>query len=502
MAMTHIRAICHALLLASLAASLAACQRESTPGDTTVAREGAASAPASASAQTLSADDLAKRLIHSRAVQAVIWGIPAVNYDLMLQEMLNKTPGKVGQAIYWGRPLDWHNQTLTPNPDALYFIVFFNTKEGPVVLDLPPGDANGSFNGNIVTLWQMPLEDAGLLGLDKGKGAKYLVLPPGYKGTPSKGYVALQSDTFGGYMLFRANFKSHGDADVQKAIDYGKRLKVYRLAEAANPPATVFTDVKDIDFDSTLHYDASFFDHLNRIVQEEPWIDRDRAMIDQLRSLGIEKGKPFDPSDATKTLLDSAAREAGAWLETKYDAGLPPFFTDTSRWTYPAFPEVIKSYSDAFGDPNAYPLDGRGVGYSYAYIGIKRLGAGQFYSISIRDKDGDAFDGAKTYRLSVPPNVPVAQYWSVTAYDRQTHALIKNMSRASRSSQIPGLLRNADGSIDIYIGPKAPDGKESNWLPTDPARKFELMARFYAPKQEFFEKKWVMPDVQKVAAQQ
>src|SRR5262249_60628976 len=112
--------------------------------------------------------------------------------------------------------------------------------------------------------------------------------------------------------------------DVQASIAYGKRMKVYPLAQAGNPPATVFTDVKDILFDSTIRYDASFFDHLNRIVQDEPWLDRDRSMIDPLKSLGIEKGEPFSPGDATKTLLTSAAREGGAVLEPKYAAGLPP----------------------------------------------------------------------------------------------------------------------------------------------------------------------------------
>jgi hypothetical protein len=451
----------------------------------------------SVEAQNLSADDLARRTIERRAVEAVIWGMPAVNYDLMLQEMLSKTEGKIGQVIYWGRPLDWRNQTLTPNPDALYFMAFFNTKEGPFVLDLPPGDATGSFNGNIVTTWQVPLEDAGLLGYDKGVGAKYLILPPGYAGTKPDGYVALQSDTFGGYILFRANLKSHSDADVQAAIAYGKRMKVYPLAQAANPPATVFTDVKDILFDSTIRYDASFFEHLDRIIQTEPWLDRDRVMIDTLKSLGVEKGKPFNPNDATKALLTSAVREAGAALEQKYDEGLQPFFSNTSRWTYPAPLDIVKAMQSGFADPNEYPVDSRGLAYSYAFIGIKRLGAGQFYSISIRDKDGDPFDGARTYRLNVPSSVPVEQYWSVTAYDRETHALIKNMPRASRSSQIPELQKNADGSIDIYFGPSAPAGKETNWVPTDPARKFELMARFYAPKKEFFDKVWKLPDVEK-----
>src|SRR5262245_16971062 len=125
--------------------------------------------------KTFNSAELGERSIQRRAVEAVIWGMPAVNYNLMLQEMLSKTAGKVGQVIYWGRPLDSKNQTLTPNPDALYFMAFFNTKDGPMVLDLPPGDENGSFNGNIVTVWQMPLEDAGLHGVAKWMGGKLMI---------------------------------------------------------------------------------------------------------------------------------------------------------------------------------------------------------------------------------------------------------------------------------------------------------------------------------------
>jgi hypothetical protein len=449
-------------------------------------------------AQTPAADQLTQRSIERRAVESVIWAMPVVNYDLMLQEMLSKTDGKVNQVVYWGRPLDWHNQTLTPNPDAIYFMAFFNTKDGPIVLDLPPGNNDGSFNANIVTVWQMPLEDAGLLGADKGSGGKYLILPPGYAEKAPEGYIALQSDTFGGYMLFRSNLKSHNSADVARSIEYGKRFKVYPLAQASGPAPTIFTDAKDVTFDSTIRYDASFFEHLDRIVQSEPWLQRDRAMIDPLKSLGIEKGKPFRPDDATRTLLTAATREAGTWLEAKYDAGLPPFFSATSRWTYPAPPDLVKVMQDSYGDPNLYPVDSRGMAYSYAYVGIKHLGVGQFYLISIRDKNGQSFDGGNTYRLTVPANPPVEQYWSVTAYDRQTHALIKNMPRASRSSQIPELQKNADGSVDIYFGPAAPAGKDANWVPTDPARKFELMFRAYAPTKALFEKNWVLSDVEKI----
>jgi hypothetical protein len=283
----------------------------------------------------------------------------------------------------------------------------------------------------------MPLQDAGLLGVDKGKGGKYLVLPPGYKDKVPSGYIPLQSDTLGGYILFRSNFKSHSDADVQASTDYGKQMKVYPVAQAAHPPATVFTDAKDVDYDSTIKYDASFFDNLNHVIQSNPWIDRDRVMIDQLASIGIEKGKPFQPSDQLKATLNSAAKDAHDSLYAMYDAGFPPFFSANSRWLFPGYPELANAYTLAYADPDHYPVDKQAVVYTVGYVGIKVMGGGQMYLISIKDKDGNAFDGSKTYKQTVPPNAPVKQYWSLTAYDRELHTLIKGVNRASRSSEIP-----------------------------------------------------------------
>src|SRR5262249_47517567 len=149
---------------------------------------------------------------------------------------------------------------------------------------------------------------------------------------------------------------------------------------------------------------------------------------------------------------------------------------------------------------DSYAVDARGVAYTYAYIAIKRLGTGQFYLISIRDKDGNPYDGGKSYRLTVPANPPIEQYWSVTAYDRETHALIRNVDRASRSSQIAEMQKNTDGSTDIYFGPPAPGGRQTNGFRTDPKRGCGLMSRLYARKKEFFDKVGVRPDVDRVAA--
>src|ERR1700742_3883143 len=155
-----------------------------------------------------------ERVIRSRAVEAAIWGMPVVNYDLMLQEMLTKTPGKVNEVIYWGKPLDWHNQTLTPNPDTLYSMTFLNTKDvGPIVIEIPPAGDDGSLNANFCNVWQVPLEDTGLLGVDKGKGVKLLMLPPDYKEKVPDGYVPLQPGTWQSYALIRSNLKSHAEAD-------------------------------------------------------------------------------------------------------------------------------------------------------------------------------------------------------------------------------------------------------------------------------------------------
>ena len=251
-------------------------------------------------------------------------------------------------------------------------------------------------------------------------------------------------------------------------------------------------------FDSTIPYDASFYRNLDRVVQNEPWIDRDRAMIDQLKTLGIEKGKIFNPDQRTEAILDTAAREAHALLAQRYDAGFPVINAGI-RWFPAAMPEMVKAAQSGYADPNAYPLDVRGVTYTLGFTGIKRIGTAQFYLMANKDKGGQDFDGAASYRLSVLASAPVKQYWSVAVYDRETHALVRNMPSASRASISSGIQKNADGSVDVYFGPKAPDGKQANWVPTDPARKFELLFRLYGPEKDFFEKKWVLPDVEKAA---
>ena len=211
------------------------------------------------------ADELGARMVHRRAIEAVIWGMPAVNYHLMYKEMVHKTNGAFNQVLYWSRLLDWKNQTLTPNPDVIYLMPFINTEEvGPVVLEIPPDD-DGVFNGSVMNYWQTAIEDVGPGGVDKGKGGKYLILPPGYDmNTVPAGYIAMPSDTYRGYALLRSVLKSGSDADVAQAVRYAKRMRLYPLSQAATPPETIFLDAADVVIDSTIPYDLRFFESLER----------------------------------------------------------------------------------------------------------------------------------------------------------------------------------------------------------------------------------------------
>ncbi len=441
--------------------------------------------------------NIQEQVIYSRAMEAVIWGMPAVNYQLMYQEMADKLKGGFNQILYWPELLDWKNQTLTPNPDVIYLMPFFNTKDvGPVVLEVPPADS-GRLNGSVMNYWQAAIEDIGPGGVDKGRGGKYLFLPPGYDTNKvPKGYIPLASNTYQGYALIRSVLKSGSDADLAAAIRYSKHLKVYPLSQAANPPQTAYVDASNIVFDATIPYDINFFKSLNEMIQAEPWLERDRAMIDPLKTIGIERGKPFNPDARTQEILNQAVKDAKAWLDNTYES-MPPYY-EGAHWFFPATEETHQSLIHDFNVPDSYPVDNRGMVYTMAFFSAKHIGESQYYLMTIEDKEGKPFDGSKQYKLIVPANAPVTQYWSMTVYNRDTHTFIRDAKWMGRSSQTPGIQKNSDGSVDIYFGPTPPSGGESNWIPTDAKGQFEVLARFYGPQKALYDKSWKMGDIEEV----
>jgi len=257
----------------------------------------------------------------------------------------------------------------------------------------------------------------------------------------------------------------------------------------------VFVDASGVLFDSTIPYDLRFFESLNRIVQAEPWLERDKAMIDQLKTIGIERGKAFKPDAKTKRILGGAILEAKAVLEESYGK-FEPFFAG-GHWFFPVGEELHQSIASSFRVPDSYPVDARGSLYTFIFFSAKHAGEAQYYLLTDSDKSGRPLEGGASYRLRVPANAPVTQYWSMTVYDRATHAFIRKAKWVGRSSQTPELQWNADGSADLYFGAKAP-GPKSNWIPTDPKGRFEVLARFYGPQKALFEKTWKLPDIERI----
>jgi hypothetical protein len=443
------------------------------------------------------AADIREQMIYNRGVAAAIWGIPTVNFRLMYAAM-ERSGGAYNQIVIWPGLLNWKNQTLTPNPDVIYAMPFFNTRDvGPVVLEVPPADS-GVLNGSVMNCWQAAIEDIGPGGIDKGKGGKYLILPPGYDlNRVPAGYVPMASNTYSGYALIRSVLKSGSETDVAAAVRYARRLRVYPLSAAAHPPATIFVDASGEEYDATIPYDFAFYKSLDTMIQAEPWLERDKAMIDPLKTIGIERSKSFHPDARTREILTIAVRDAKAWLEYNYARPFP-YYDGGAHWFFPATEELVQNVLHDFKVPDSYPIDNRGLSYMIAFFSAKHLGQSQFYLMITVDKEGHALDGGVAYRLHVPALVPVTQYWSMTVYNRNTHTFIRNARWMGRSSQTPGLKTNADGSVDIYFGPKPPATGESNWIPTDEKGQFEVLARFYGPKKELFAKTWRLEDPERV----
>jgi hypothetical protein len=442
------------------------------------------------------AAELEQRTIVRRAVEATIWGMPIASVDAMREAFFRDAGAKYDDILYFSKPADWKFQTTTPNASSLYVYFNFNTKEGPVVLEFPAAVGAGLF-GTLLDAWQTPLVDVGPKGEDEGKGGKYLLLPPDFKGEVPAGYISVRAATYNGYALFRAIPATQSEVDVAKAIALVKQERLYPLSKAANPPEQRFIDIADKPFDGIVSYDESFFVRLARMVSEEPVQQRDLVMMGQLRSLGIEKGKEFRPNQATQVVLRSAVQEAHAGFVKALLDGSEPWWPGV-QWGLSDTLGFATKTGFSFQTADYLDIDARAPIYFLAYAVPAKLGAASFYLVSYRDVAGQPLEGGTAYRLRIPPNVPAQQFWAVTIYDLETAGFIRESSRVGVDSYDQKMRRNVDGSVDVYFGPAVPAGQETNWVSTVPGKGWLAMFRFYGPNKSLFDKTWKLPDIEKV----
>lgn len=449
------------------------------------------------SAQTSQSEQsLTDRTIHRRAVEATIWAMPLMNAAGMRQAY--RDAGVYNNEVgYFATIQDWNLQVATPNNTTPYIGAFFNVEEGPVVVEIPASTPDVGIFGTLMDFWQRPLVDVGAAGYDKGKGAKYVILPHDYDGTYPTGYVPVKMRTNNGWTILRPIIKDSSKENLKKAEAFVKQMKIYPLEKAAKPPKTKHVDTTGVFMDAIPPYDARFFEILNAIIQEEVIDEKNMVMMGMLKSIGIEKGKPYKPDAKRKAILDSAAGEALDYMiELYHDGAIPPYY-EGKKWTSILPPGTVET-GFSFEFDNHVDYESHGILYYAITTSVKNYGAATLYLSSAKDASDQWLDGGSNYKMNVPAKVPAKDFWSVIAHNLETAAWIIETPKLGVASSDKGLQKNNDGSVDVYFGPKAPKGKEVNWVPTKAGEKFFLLFRFYGPEPEALDKSWQLNDLERL----
>lgn len=425
----------------------------------------------------------------ARAVEVFINMIPAVSMVTLRQGQRDMGASECNQILIWEDLMDSKSLVLTGNNTSLYTWGFLDLKkDGPTVIELPP-----DVLGILDDMYFRYIADMGAAGPDRGKGGKYLVLPPDYKGEVPDGYFVVKSRTYGVWNMMRGYVRG----SVKEAADNIKNnLKVYPLAMKDNPPKMEFINMTGREgYNTVPPNDFSFYESLHTLIQEEPIDFLDPETRGQIASIGIVKGKRFNPDPRMRRILTEAVAIGNAYARAN-----TVFPRDPGHYYYP---DTKSEWVMAFADNDTFFLkdgarrfDSR-LWMHYNAIAVTpamaltRPGAGSQYAIAGLDSKHKTLDGAKTYRLHLPPNVPVKDNWSVTIYDPQTRCMLQtDQQYAGLNSLAKGLKKNEDGSFDIYFAPKAPEGMENNWIQTIPGKSWFIILRAYGPLAPWIDKTW------------
>jgi len=450
---------------------------------------------------------LKDELLFQRGVQSYIWAQPALNMFAM-KEASEKQFGKGYNVLpIWKDRLNAKTLVTTPNSDVIYAMGYLDLQQdGPMVIEVPPG-----LQGILDDFFQRPIcsegqiegrvwcGDVGLPGPDQGKGGKYLVLPPDFKGEVPQGYITLRSRTYGVFVFWRGFFTD--PKKLAEPVSVMEQTKIYPLGKQAEAKPMQFPNASSVPIDMLYPRDGKAFSMLSRFIDSEYVDPADMEMRGMLATLGIIKGKPFNPDGKTTKLLDQAARTAAKMGHAISYA--PQTIVPNGAW-YPdrqwlnVFPGNATFTADTFNY-----IDPRTGFFTYAYsaspgMAVNMENVGAKYPTAYVDAKGDFLNGARSYKLNLPKDVPAKLFWSVTIYDSVTASGVDNGQAFPSINTMDKPAQNADGSTDIYFGPTSP-GAGKNWLKTLPNKGYFVVFRLYGPEKAFFDKAWKPSDLERVS---
>ncbi|CAN7277947.1 DUF1254 domain-containing protein [Phyllobacterium sp. LjRoot231] len=432
--------------------------------------------------------------------------------------------------------MDAKSLFLTANADTIYYFSAVDLSKGPMVVEQPPKGL-----GTINDMWFQWIVDVGFPGPDRGEGGKYLLLPPGYDGpVPDGGFYVARSKT--NRVLYAArSFLTDNDPKPMVEV-IKKTIKIYpytpgavgtsiatalegklKLETTPPIPETKIIEASGKSYNTIPPSDYSFFEMINANIQDEPADSYNPELAGQLAAIGIVKGKEFKPDDRMKKILTDAAavgNAAGRMLNWRSSVSHPDWaYYPNSMWgnmlweggaNFETPPPMItkEGLFEPLPPTGARTLDSKTAfyyGYTLDSPGmIMRLPrVGSQYLMGFIDADKNDLDGGKTYKVTLPPNIPAAAFWSFTLYDNQTRSMLDTPQRypraGSQSYPSPAAEADADGSTTIFFGPKQPEGvKRGNWIQTMPDKGWFTLLRLYSPLEPFFTKEWRLSEIELV----
>ena len=422
-----------------------------------------------------------------RGVEAFLSAMPGASLVAMRRGFRELGLLRSNQVGYTDPRADSGGIFLTPNTATTYGSLFVDLREtGPLVIEPPKSSLCV-----VDDFWFRYVADMGIAGPDRGEGGRYLFLPPGYDGEVPDGYFVYRTPTFTNWVVLRA----------LGGVPAMKETRIYPLADAGDPPPTEFVNIAGTRVNTVHANDASFFDEVAEIVAEEPTSALDPERAGLLRAVGIVPGRAFAPSPELRATLDTAARAGAAISRALVYSPRDPEarVAPGSSWL-----QAFLGGSYEFLADGARLLDARAQFHFFATVitpamAHAQVGAGSAYAYTAHDAQGRILDGARTYRLVLPPNPPAKNFWSVDLYDTQTRSLLQTDDPYPSLLSLSGTVATEeDGSTVLWFGPEPPAGRESNWVGTVPGRSWFPMLRLYGPLEPWFDRTWLPGDLELV----